>query len=478
VKNTMRIAALFFVPALYASAGDQIPYSKTRWKNRPVEWRKLPKQTWETFSFQKSAQVDPDGFDRRSKVHKKVPNRISRTFIVAPERLPIVGEVVTARSDHKLLFLGDTVFIEPNEPLQMGSVYDVSEQVLPITSTRDGRSGYMHPIYGKIKVIGVRDQKFIGSIIELNRPIRRGAVLLNALPELIIPVAIPAPQALEASAILPNDPALPRLATEGHIVIIDAGTTDGLKAGMVLRNYQKRDPIANEDITAKDFIVDSEMIVVEANERYSSVLVLSVQHPLTDGAEVVALTDLKDFRSRTRLQTLIQDRNPVQTMDDLDEVDPGQSVGEQEASELLQLEALESEIQRVAPKNSYSIPLDAELAPDDGSTSRKTETIQTNSEEFPDLLPPDEPQALDPVPPTAVEPPTLQGSTSPAPIPELEPIPELAPLPVDPVPEAEIPPPPPEAEAPPEPAEESPAPAPMQDESNPFDEMPPAPPPL
>ncbi len=452
MKRTSQLVALFFVPALYASAGDSIPVSKTRWTNRPTEWKVLPKQTWETFSFKKSAQVDPDGFDRRSKVQKKVPNRVGRTFIVAPERLPIVGEVTTARSDHKLLFLGDTVFIEPNEPMQVGSIYDVGEQVLSISSDRDGRSGYMHPIYGKVKIVGVRDQKFIGSIIELNRPIRRGAVILNALPELTIPNPIAASQALEASAILPDDPALPRLGTEGHVIIVDAGTADGLKPGMVLRHYQKRDAIANEEISAKDFIVDVELIVLEANERYSSALVLSVQHPLTQGAELVALTDLKDFRSPTRLQSLIQDRNPVKTMDDLDQVDPGQTVGEQEASELLQLETLESEIQRVAPKNSNALPVDPDLAPDDGTTSSKTEILKGKTEEFPELLPPEEAPPVDPVPATEAAPPAAVTTAPPV---APEPIPELAPAP-EAVPEA----------------------TPKKSESNPFDEMPPAPPPL
>ena len=90
------------------------------------EWRLLPEQPWERFVFKKAAEVDPDGFDRRSRVAVRVSEKTTPSITVSSDRMAIQGEIVNARTEYGQIFLGEQVFIRAEEQLQVGMIYSIA----------------------------------------------------------------------------------------------------------------------------------------------------------------------------------------------------------------------------------------------------------------------------------------------------------------------------------------------------------------
>ena len=148
------------------------------------EWSLLPLQSWEKFVFKKNTEVDQDGFDRRSKVSVRVADKANADITISSDRIPILGEVVNARSEYERLFLGDQIFVRADEPLQVGTVYSVTSGPQKLKSSRDGRVGFGYDLTGKIRIIGVRDGLFIGTVVALYYPIRRHHLIIPEVREI------------------------------------------------------------------------------------------------------------------------------------------------------------------------------------------------------------------------------------------------------------------------------------------------------
>lgn len=422
------------------------------------EWRLLPLQNWEKFVFKMPSSVDPDGFDRRSKIYNRVAEKTKADMTIASDRIPILGEITHARSEYERMFLGDQVFIRPDETLQVGTTYSVTTGPQKITSKRDSRVGFGYDLTGKIRIIGVRDGIFIGTVTSIYYPIRRRQLLIPEVPDYRFPDAIPAPSAMAASVVIPEG-AQEEMLGEEKVVYLDVGTQDGVKPGMIFRHYLHTDPYTNEPISAKDFLIESEIKVLSVQDKFSLGIILQSHSNMKFGDDLVALTDLQDFEKNQGLQTILQDSIKPTTVDDLDKLDGGDGLGEKEDHELKQLEkwsaptpeaaasgsgVSDDEIMRVDthdhPKELYEIG--KEPAPNDNTN--KPETANTS----PSVTPTSTPQASptpantplpadttpsNPATPSANMDPDLDGKTNlessaqaptnPAPIQEAAPVP-------------------------------------------------------
>ncbi|MBS1958626.1 MAG: LysM peptidoglycan-binding domain-containing protein [Bdellovibrionales bacterium] len=306
-----------------------------------TEWQLLPKQRWETFVFKMPPQIDPDGFDRRSRVGIRYKNTINMPATVASDRLAILGEITGGRTEHGAFLIGEQVMIHAEEELQVGGVYSITEDAERLWSHRDGRVGFLYRLKGKIRIVGVRDQVFVGTITQAYTPITRDLVLIQEVKQLKIPDPIPAPAAIPASIIEGEDEKSYNIAGD-RIVYLDAGTDDGVKAGMIFRHYQHIDPYTKKELSSADFLVEAEMKVIEAKERFSTAIVLNARSPLHRGDEMVTLTDVSDLNKHLGLQSSLQEKSS-DNLDELDKMDPTQGVGAQEDRDLRQLENASSE---------------------------------------------------------------------------------------------------------------------------------------
>jgi hypothetical protein len=380
-----------------ASNGNT-PY-RTRSSRRSNEWRLLPTQAWERYVFKTSPVIDPQGFDRRSKVAIRVANQANAEATIASDRLAIYGEIVNARTEYTQVFLGEQVFVRADEELQVGSTYSVTSGPQKLSSVRDGRVGFAYDVLGRVRIVGVRDGLFIGTVTTLYSPIKRHDLLIPVVKAYPLPNAVAAPAALNATVMV-TDRVKDEMIGEQKLVFLDVGSFDGVKPGMIFRNYLHRDPNTNEEISTKDFLIESELQVVDVQDKFSTALVIHSRSSMRPNDEVIALTDLSDYRKNTGMQTLIQDHTAT-SFDELDTIDDSQGLGEKENHELRQLENWNSP----SPEGTLEPTLD--------NDEIKREQLNPNTKNI-DLghePAPNDASNVAPVPPTAE--PTVEPSAQP-----------------------------------------------------------------
>lgn len=315
-------------------------FTVIRGKSRSNEWRLLPEQRWEKFVFKKSPEIDPDGFDRRSKVANRVAEKTTPTVTVSSDRLAIEGEIINARTEYDQIFLGEQVFIRPEEQLQVGTIYSISSGPQKIISKRDRRVGFAYDLAGKVKIIGVRDGLFIGTVIATQKPIFRHNLLIPEVKQFQFQKPQPAANVIVAS-ILTTEFLNSTMLGEQQLVILDVGSNEGVKEGMIFRNYLKKDPGNGEKITTKDYLIESELQVLDVKDQFSTAIIIHSRSILHADDLVLSLMDLKDFQKNAGMQTFIQDYDYTTPLDDLDQLDDSQGLGEKEDQELRQLEKVD-----------------------------------------------------------------------------------------------------------------------------------------
>jgi LysM repeat protein len=427
------------------------PHSKK--KKLSEEWRLLPLQNWEKFVFKSDPAIDPDGFDRRSRVAKVIVDKTHASATISGDRIPIQGEIVGARTDFSGIAIGDQVFIRQDENLQIGKVYSITPGPEKIESERDGRVGFVYPIQGSVRLVGVRDGVFIGTVVSMSGMVYRNQLLIPEVKHLQIGKPIAASSAVEATVITPEADQDKMLGSQ-QLLFLDVGQSDGVKNGMVFRNFVHEDPLSKEEISSKDFLIESEIQVLETYDRFSAAMVIRSRSHLKSGDTVVALTDLKDLNRHQGMQTLIQDKASTDEINELDQMDSADGLGEKERQDLKQLESWTQpvpsdsasslggeDIQKVDLSPGRKPPtIGEELAPNDGTDVEQPKKPKKEPE--PETAPAEEAPASDELPPSPEveiapeekkpEEKTTEPSSAPEPTPTPSPAPEESDLPPSP----------------------------------------------
>ena len=382
-------------PGQKFSLSDSIPSNErlliaSNTKGQSQEWRLLPEQSWEKFVFRKTPEVDPDGFDRRSRVANRIAEKTTTTIAVSSDRMAIEGEIINARTEYGQIFLGEQVFIRAEEQMQVGTIYSVSSGPQKIISKRDHRVGFAYDLTGKVKIIGVRDGLFIGTVISAQKPIFRNSLLIPEVKQLVFKKAVPSPNLIMAS-VLTTESLNTTLLSEQQLVILDVGSNEGVKPGMIFRHYLKNDPNTGEKITTKDYLVESEIQILEVKDQFSTAIILQSRSILHADDLVLSLMDLRDFQKNPGMQTYIQDYDYTTHLDDLDQLDDSQGLGEKEDHELRQLEKVDPNEFKGAPA------LGDEAAPND-QLDKPADTKAPPTATVPDNSVLDEPIKTEPAP--------------------------------------------------------------------------------
>jgi len=397
---------------------------------RSQEWRDLPRQSWEASAMEVPKEVDKLGWDSRSRVSYRQANGFELPIMAASEKVPLLGQVVGSRSEGNYLGLTDAIYIRAEEELQVGEVYALTQAPAILKSPKSDRIGYAYQILGKVRIIGVRDNLFIGTILGSRDFVARGAAVIPMparVPELT-PVAGPSP--LEGILLMDKQAATYLTAQHRH-VFIDRGADDGITPGMVFRAYQYFDPSNDKKITTSNFIIDADIIVAQVSPRFSMGVVLTSLSPVVENSTVTLLTDVSDLmRHRGIREKLAPDEEHNKELDELDKLD-GQGLGKDEERELKQLERWKGNPPPGTPpaEGGETIP---PPPPPPGAEGELPPPPAAEGE----LAPPPPPPSTD-VPP----PPPAEDSLPPPPPPTAEG--ELAPPPPPPAPAPDDLPPPP-----------------------------------
>ncbi|OFZ21069.1 MAG: hypothetical protein A2X94_06985 [Bdellovibrionales bacterium GWB1_55_8] len=321
---------------------QEIP-SKTGAKPRSSEWRRLPPQEWEQVSIALPPEVDPLGFDTNTKISfGQGQNGFELGVLVQSERIDPLGEITGSNDDVGMLSPENQIFIESDGNLHVGETYDITSSPAVLKTSLFGRTGYAYPLVGTVRIIGVRDEVFVGLILSARDKIRRGDLLINRTPRVKIHEPVAGPGPMEATLFF--DKTSSSFVTAQHKqVFVDRGTDDGVQAGMVFRYFDYFDPVTKKQISESGLRANGDVMIVQVSPRFSSGIVISSRETLPEKATVSLLTDVSEVfgkDGRSGLDLFSTETAPVspQEIDTLEQLEGGAGIGKGEARELRQLE--------------------------------------------------------------------------------------------------------------------------------------------
>ena len=404
-------------------------------KGRSMEWKNLPRQSWELYKVELPPEADPLGFDKRSKIHIQRSTGFEPQAVPATERLQLIGQIIGSRSEGMYLGINDTVYIVADQSIQVGETYAITKDPGILKSPKSDRVGYSYLTMGKVKILGVRDSLFVGKILTARHFIPRGSMIMPLPARVPDLTPIPGPHPIQGILMLDHE--FSTYTTAQHKeVFIDRGAEDGVKQGMVFRAYEHFDPSNNKRLTNSEFIIDADIIVTQVSSSFSSGVVIRSTSPVMESSTVILLTDVSDLLNNTGFN---DKGGKADDLEDLDKLDDSDSLGKDEKRELKQLETWKGN-----PSKEDAPPPPPGTSPDGTPPPPTADTMS------PPPPPGDTPPSDSGQPPTDAPPPPPPDGAAPEGVP---PPPDTVPPP--PAPDAatsstslDIPPPPPPGDAP------------------------------
>jgi hypothetical protein len=377
------------------------------------EWRSLPKQAWEKLSIRLPAEVDPLGFDRRSRVQIKTNTTFELPFSVSTKKIEPFGRLIGSETETNTISIQDLVFISSKDcptPVQIGQTYAISDVPYLLEEKNkskdkkdpNARQGYSYAIAGTVKILDFKDGLYIGVIEEARIPFYRGSMIIP------LPARIPgdrnpivAPTAVTGTMLL--DPYFSTSTTAQHkFVFVDRGSDDGVKVGMVFRAYQHTDLNNGLALTKSNALINADLHVVQVTDKFSTVYIASSDSYIKSGDSVTLLTNVSDILKADPRRRRIEHHNGI-AVDDLDSLDTGDGLSDQERKELQQLEKYQGEVASITP------PAGSDTPPPPNAPEPEALVPQAGEE-------PNAPGAL--APPMTPPPPPVAGSDEEIPPPE------------------------------------------------------------
>ena len=302
-------------------------------QNRPSEWKSLPKQNWESDIAVDLSHLDQNNFDLRSTtVRARGLTSYEPHFIPASEKLPSLGQIIGGQASSHYFMIYDLVFIHAKDHMKIGDVYAITQEPIWISNGTMTPGGYAYYILGKVKIIGVQENVFLGTIISAKHLVSRTNTLIPVpakIPEMN-PVAGPRP--LSARLLL-NREYTEGLTVQNREVFIDHGTEDGVQPGMVFRAYINSDPNNDGSLRDSDFVINADILVTQVSENFSTGIILHSRNMVKHGSKIVLLTDVSDVSKHLGFSQRGGDN-----VDEIDLLDQRDTPDNKEAEEIKQLE--------------------------------------------------------------------------------------------------------------------------------------------
>lgn len=445
---SVRLADAGFSPTAGRSMSDVSRYGP----NRSKEWQALEKQPWENIQIALPAEVDPSGFDNRSKisfVHRSngySPNLIPSTHPIVP-----LGKIVGARTEGTYLSPYDTIFIEGTESLKVGEVYGITKAPFEIKDKEEELVGYSYEILGKVLIESVSDQTFTGTLIEVRNFLPRESILVECPKKIVELNPIPGPSPVRGLLYLDLNNSSSNTA-QFREVFVDRGSEEGVKPGMVFRAYQYKDPTTKRTLTDADQLKEADILITQVSEKLSTGIIMYGRRALTEFTPVVLLTDLEDVGKRKNKNSA--DANPPKKEGDVEHLDQYQdndSLTKSERRTLKQLENWKGNPKENLKENTAGSPKPTPAPegsenatpseappptpPNNQEPSKSAAPEPTPAPSTDDLAPPPAAEPIAPPPPPPTESTEAAGDST---LPPANPMPDEGAIPPPPL----IPPPP------------------------------------
>lgn len=361
-------------------------------KKRSTEWQDLPQQNWEQVSIQLPPEIDPDGFDKRNKIQFSQSVGFNLPALTTSEQIQSLGTITNAKSQYRYLGIGDTLFIESKAGLQIGQIYSVTQEPTELKSEKLDRTGFSYINIASVRVTDYREGIYIAEVIQQSLPILRGNTLIPYVPRVKEPTRVPGHEPLRGTLFVDRN-LLSTFETAQHkYVLIDRGSRDGITPGMVFRNYVYSDNFKNKKVLSEDVLKEGDILVVHVSDQFCTGIVEFSLNPIPEKSDVVLLTGLE-------ASTEVKE---IQTLENLNRIDPGADLNESEKKDLEQLEGWEGEPLQEEPANSFESEPETTLDPPAEKADEILEFQDTPTEQAPDIIdPPVENSTTSPLPPSS-----------------------------------------------------------------------------
>ncbi len=384
-----------------AATGDAMSDSPVRRarprKLRSQEWRDLPPQPWEEVQVSLPETVDDQGFDLSTRYLFPPTRGMELPWWSASDPIDSLGTITGSRDENKFLTTGDWIYVRDNgRDLPTDTTFVITTAPSVLKASFFGRKGYAYPILGKVRIVGKKNGLWIGRIESARASIERDSCfLIPDVARVDVPAPVAAPEPIEATFIVERGSEV-AFSSQHKIAFIDRGTNDGLTPGMVLRSYQSRDPYDGRRLTRADVIVAGDVQVLQASERFSTVLVIRSPGQIIDhGTRLTALTDVADLeKQKVNLardvdapeeSTNETDGVPApseegaapdaEAENDLDQLETSDELTDEEKKSLDQLEKTKDE------GTSEQVPGDVQSEPRTEDSKSEPETVPSADEE-------------------------------------------------------------------------------------------------
>lgn len=410
-------------PASRYSSAPIEPSNKRR-----KEYEKVATDRWTPVNYADALAKNYDDYGLDKELKVRIPSRfVFRVPAIASDiEIPHLGEITSSLREGVGISTGDTVFLSSeHQDLQVGSTYSIlgePEHVFDRDKKTD-RSAYMYRSLGEIRVIGIKDNLYVGVVSAAYDVIKRGDRLYTLLPLITDIKPIPAEPDIEA-LVMPAGRFDTQNIAQFNFVHLDRGLQDRVRVGNVFRLYTYYDPTTKSKVTDSDFIFSADAIVVHATAQFSTALIIRSRSTVDRGDFGVSLVDVSDLEKKNKDRS--HELNDSQTrstfedkeLDELDELDrnSGEGLGKKEEVEIKELDHWDKSKdappphQEAAPSDSAA-PHEEPTLPGESTTSETQEpTLETPSLKHDPTID----ENLDSPTITSPETPTTPGETLPS----------------------------------------------------------------
>ncbi len=290
------------VDPIHTNEDHRAPSVIKEGKTRSTEWKLLPTQNWEYSKIEVkpskvNKNIDSNFFDLTSVAVPKLAIHINPSYFISARKIDPMGTIVGSRTERKNLTNGDMVSIRASDALQVGESYAIFEEE-PLQLRKEySRRGFIYPILGIVKVTGVQENLFVGTITETKKPLKRNTFITLAPRKALFPTLLPGPQSVRGTVMLDPSESSTFLAQHKE-VFIDRGSEDGVQPGMIFRIFQTKDPVTLKEFSRSGLAIAADIVITQVTDNLSTASVFRSNTLLKEGAEAMLLTDLSDLNTK------------------------------------------------------------------------------------------------------------------------------------------------------------------------------------
>lgn len=231
--------------------GNQVRFFPGNGEETPVQAEQVINANGDDEGFQSNEMIGGEDEVQmvRLPIHVKTGEIVVRQAFATPNEVEVAGTLVGSFAETEMLSTYDIVYLDfkDRSAVQVGASYVVFRPQVKIYHPRSGKFlGYLMQIVGTVKVNGTREPKVRAVVDKAYDDMRRGDRIGPAKERLVDTVnAVPNTVALQNLTVVAEVNQALTVVGDHNLVLIDAGSAQGVQVGNVFTIIRQTDPITS-----------------------------------------------------------------------------------------------------------------------------------------------------------------------------------------------------------------------------------------